>query len=111
MAPPDLSSPTQVVRSNKRPAIYSPPHSTTYNRYQSEIALSWWSKKKEKITRLKGQLSRLADHISTLEAEAKVSADYISQLETELEKRAERNENVEKVLGSVMEYGGIEKDQ
>jgi septal ring factor EnvC (AmiA/AmiB activator) len=76
---------------------------------QSEIALSWWSKKKEKITRLKGQLSRLTDRISTLEAEAKVSADYISQLETELEKMAERNKNVEKVLGSVMEYGGFDK--
>lgn len=109
MAPPDLSSPPRVVRSNKRPAIYSPPHSTTYNRNQSEIALSWWSKKKEKITRLKGQLSRLTDRISTLEAEAKASADYISQLETELEKMAERNKNVEKVVGSVMEYGGFDK--
>lgn len=82
MAPPDVSSFPWVVRFNKPPAIYSPlPHSLSYKRNQFKIALSWWARKKDKITGLKGQIKRLTDNISTLEEEVRISTDYISQLE------------------------------
>jgi hypothetical protein len=62
--------------------LYSPlPHSLSYHRNQFKIALSWWARKKDKITGLKGQIKRLTDNISTLEEEVRISTDYISQLE------------------------------
>ncbi len=106
---PDVSSPPRVAR-NKRPAIYSPPNPARYNRNQSEIALSWWAKKKEKVIALKRRVSQLQERVSVLEEEAREANDKIDVLEAALqEPTGGGDRNVEKLIGIVNSHGGFQK--
>jgi hypothetical protein len=71
---PEISFPHHVAR-NKRPAISSPPNPARYNRNQSEIALAWWAKKKERVASLKGKVARLQECITFLEEESQEGRD------------------------------------
>jgi hypothetical protein len=107
---PALSSPPRPVR-NKRPAISSPPiNPTGYNRDQSEIALSWWAKKKEKVASLHAKVSELRGRVHILEQEAREANEVIERLEEELEEeRKGREENAEKLIDVINSHGGFEK--
>ena len=104
-----VATPPRVSRA-KRAALYSPPCSSSYSRNQSEIALSWWAKKKEKVDRLKAEVRRLKDRIAALEDEKEAAAQYASELEAALEEQRESiDNNVAKVVESVKEYGGFQR--
>jgi hypothetical protein len=100
-----VATPPRVSRA-KRAALYSPPCSSSYSRNQSEIALSWWAKKKEKVDRLKAEVRRLKDPIAALEDEKEAATQCASELEAALE---EQSNNVAKAVESVKEYGGFQR--
>lgn len=106
---PGLSSPPRPVR-HKRPAVSSPPKPAKYNRGQSEIALSWWAKKKEKVASLKGKVSQLRERVRVLEEEAQEANETINRLESALQEPVGgRDRNVKKVMDAVNCHGGFEK--
>ena len=106
---PDISSPPRAARI-KRPAISSPPNPARYNRDQSEIARSWWAKKKDKVIALKRRVSQLQERIRILEEEAQEANEKITGLEAALEEAiGGRDPNVEKLIGVVNSFGGFQR--
>jgi hypothetical protein len=106
-----VSSPPRIARrAVKRPAIHSPPNPSAYNRNQSEIALSWWAKKKDKLASLKQQVSSLSERVRDLENEVEVSRERVLELEAIVDGQVAvdgNNENVKKVVKAVECNGGF----
>ncbi len=106
-----VSSPPRIARrAVKRPAIHSPPNPSAYNRNQSEIALSWWAKKKDKLASLKQQVSSLSEWVRDLENEVEVSRERVLELEAIVDGQVAvdgNNENVKKIVKAVECNGGF----
>jgi hypothetical protein len=108
---PDISSPPRAAR-NKCPAICSPPKPARYNRNQSEIALSWWAKKKDKVIALKRRVSHLQEQIGILEEEARQANERIHGLEAALQEQpGGGDQNAEKLLGVANSCGGLQRTE
>jgi hypothetical protein len=106
---PDISSPPRAARI-KCPAISSPPNPARYNRDQSEIACSWWAKKKDKVVAFKRRVSQLQERVRILEEEAQEANEKITGLEAALEEAiGGRDPNVEKLIGVVNSFGGFQR--
>ncbi len=104
------SSPPRPIR-HKRAAISSPPNPLVkYNRNQSEIALKWWSRKKEAVVNLEDNLEEAEAKVASLEEALSVANDRIVELEAQLEDlMSNRNRNVTAVMNAVEEHGGFTK--
>jgi hypothetical protein len=95
----------------KRPAVQSSPNPSSYNRDQSEIATSWWAKKKEKLSVLQRQVSRLKARVHALEVQAQVSNEKIEELTVALQAAQcpEVDPNVQKVVDTINNNDGFKK--
>jgi hypothetical protein len=96
------SSPPRPVR-QKRIAEFSPPHETRYNRDQSEIALKWWSKKKQGAKALEKKIIEQKDEISKLQEVLTEASEEKQALRSQVEALESKKLTLEEERRSLVE--------